>query len=644
MKQKNLFSEEDNEHSDLTFHIKGEMDIIEEDWNIPTEYPDLTGYKEVAVDLETKDPNLTTLGPGWARNDGHIIGIAVAAGEYKGYFPIRHENGHNLDPRITMKWIKKQMSVPEMNVIMHNATYDAGWLRAEGVEIKGRIIDTMVTGALVDENRWSFGLDAMARDYAGIRKDEKLLKAAALDRGLNPKSEMYKLPPRFVGGYAEMDAVATLALWQALKVLIDKDELWDVWNLEMDLIPCMLDMRTKGVRVDIEKAELNKKLLREQSKYLRGVLEKEAGMDVDIWASASIQKMFDKLKLEYPRTEKGAPSFTKSFLNDHPAKIAQVLVKLREFDKADSTFIDSILRHETNGRIHTELHSTRRDQGGTVTGRFSSSNPNLQQIPARDPDIKRLIRGLFIPEEGCKWGSFDYSSQEPRLLVHFASMVPSAIRHPVVDEIVEEFNNGDVDLHQMVADLANITRKQAKTVNLGIMYGMGVAKLADQLGISKTEAKDLIERHHSKVPFVKGLADLASKQGDRNGQIRTLMGRKSRFHLWEPITFGAGKPLPYDEAVKEYGGPGGKGIRRAFTYKALNKLIQGSAADQTKKAMLDCYNEGFTPMLTVHDELCFNIESEEQTARIKEIMETGIKLSIPSKVDVDIKDDWGEIE
>jgi DNA polymerase I-like protein with 3'-5' exonuclease and polymerase domains len=644
MSQQNLFSEDGGEHSDLNYQIKGEMDIIEVDWNIPTEYPDLTGYKEVAVDLETKDPNLVTLGPGWARNDGHIIGIAVAAGEYKGYFPIRHENGHNLDPRITMKWLKKQLSVPEMDVIMHNATYDAGWLRAEGVEIKGRIIDTMVTGALVDENRWTFSLDSLARDYAGIRKDEKLLKAAALERGLNPKSEMYKLPPKFVGGYAEMDAVATLALWRALKVHLDNEELWDVWNLEIGLIPCMLDMRTKGVRVDLEKADRNKKALREQSKYLRGLLEKEAGMEVDIWASASIQKMFDKLGMEYPRTDKGAPSFTKSFLNESPEKIAQVLVKLREFDKADSTFIDSILRHETNGRIHTELHSTRRDQGGTVTGRFSSSNPNLQQIPARDPDIKRLIRGLFIPEEGCKWGSFDYSSQEPRLLVHFASMIPSTIRHPVVDQIVEEFNNGDVDLHQMVADLANITRKQAKTVNLGIMYGMGVAKLADQLGISKADAKDLIERHHTKVPFVKGLADLASKQGDKNGQIRTLMGRKSRFHLWEPVTFGAGKPLPYDEAMKEYGGAGGRGIRRAFTYKALNKLIQGSAADQTKKAMLDCYNEGYTPMLTVHDELCFNIESEEQTARIQEIMETGIELSIPSKIDVDIKNDWGEIE
>jgi DNA polymerase I-like protein with 3'-5' exonuclease and polymerase domains len=644
MSQKFLFTEDSGDSSDLNYQLKGELNVIETDWNIPTEFPDLTGYKEVAVDLETKDPNLTTLGPGWATNNGHIIGIAVAAGEYKGYFPMRHENGHNMDPRITLKWIKKQLSVPEMDVIMHNATYDAGWLRAEGVEIKGRIIDTMVTGALVDENRWSFGLDAMARDYAGVRKNEQLLKAAAADFGVNPKSEMYKLPPKFVGGYAEQDAVATLKLWTALKVHLDKEELWDVWNMETGLIRCILDMRTKGVRVDLDRADENKKALQKQSKLLRGMLEKEAGMEVDIWASASIQKMFDKLKLEYPRTEKGAPSFTKSFLNEHPDKIAQILVKLREFDKADSTFIDSILRHEHNGRIHTELHSTRRDSGGTVTGRFSSSNPNLQQLPARDPDIKRYIRGIFIPEEGQKWGSFDYSSQEPRLLVHFASMIPSTIRHPIVDQIVEEFNTGDVDLHQMVADLANITRKQAKTVNLGIMYGMGVAKLADQLGISKEAAKDLIGRHHSKVPFVKGLADLATKQGDKNGQIRTVMGRRCRFHLWEPVTFGIGKPLPYDEAMKEYGGPGGRGIRRAFTYKALNKLIQGSAADQTKKAMLDCYNEGLTPMLTVHDELCFSIESEEQASKIKEIMETGMPLAIPSKIDVDIKDHWGEIE
>jgi len=631
-------------NSALHYQIKGEMDLIDVEWNIPTEYPDLTGYKEVAVDLETKDPNLTTLGPGWARKDGHIIGIAVAAGEYKGYFPIRHQNGHNLDPRITMKWLKKQMSIPEMDVIMHNAVYDAGWMRAEGVEIKGRMIDTMITGALVDENRWSFGLDAMARDYAGIRKDEKMLKAAAKAWGIDPKSGMWQLPPMYVGAYAERDAEGTLKLWQALKPILDKESLWDIWHTENALLPCLLDMRSNGVRVDLDKVDINKKYIREKTNKLRHQIEKESGLEVDIWASASIAKMFDKLGLEYPRTEKGAPSFNKAYLRSHPSDICQKLVKLREFDKADSTFIDSILRHEHNGRIHTELHSTRRDDGGTVTGRFSSSNPNLQQIPARDPEIKKLIRGLFIPEEGYKWGSFDYSSQEPRLLVHFASSVGNIQGAEMLADIVEQYNTSDVDLHQITADLAGIGRKEAKAVNLGIMYGMGVAKLADQLGLDPDDAKVLMQKHRATVPFVKALAEMASRRAATAGQIRTIGGRIGRFHLWEPTTFGAGKPLPHAEALKEYAGINGMGIRRAFTYKALNKLIQGSAADQTKKAMLDCYNEGYTPMLTVHDELCFNIDSPEQTARIKEIMETGVKLKIPSKIDVDIKDNWGEIE
>ncbi len=628
--------------SALHHQIKNELNLIETDWNIPSGFPDLTGYSEVAVDLETYDPNIKTLGPGWARKDGHIIGIAVAAGEYKGYFPMRHENGHNLDAKMVIKWIKKQMSIPEMKVIMHNATYDAGWLRAEGVEIKGEIIDTMITGALVDENRWSFGLDAMARDYIQVRKQEKLLQAAAKEWGVDPKSGMYKLPPKYVGAYAEQDAVATLQLWQALKIELEKQDLWSIWRLETGLIPCLLDMRSKGVRVDLDKAEQNKRIIRKETDSLRMVIKKESGMDVDIWAAASIQKMFEKMNMDFPVTEKGSPSFTKSYLNSHEAKVCQALVRLREFDKADSTFIDSILRHEHNGRIHTELHSTRRDEGGTVTGRFSASNPNLQQIPARDKELKRLIRGLFIPEDGCKWGSFDYSSQEPRLLVHFAANMPDIMRDPVVDTIVEEFNTGDVDLHQMVADLAGITRKQAKTVNLGIMYGMGVGKLADQLAISADEAKGLIDRHHQKVPFVKQLATAASNRAGDKGQIRTLLGRLCRFDLWEPSTFGYNKPMNFEEANKKYGGMGK--LRRAFTYKALNRLIQGSAADQTKKAMLDCYEAGLTPMLTVHDELCFNVEGQEQATQIKEIMETGVPLKVPSKIDVDIQDDWGMIE
>ncbi len=622
---------------------------LEPDWNIPTGYPDLSPYPQIAIDLETYDPNLTMLGPGWARNDGFIVGIAIAAGDQAWYFPIRHENGHNLDPKMTMKWLRKQMATPHIDKIMHNATYDLGWLLAEGVNVQGRIIDTMITGAIVDENRWSYSLNNLGKDYIDMRKDEKMLRAAAKDWGIDPKADMWRLPASYVGAYAEQDAFMTMKLWDRLKIEISSQDLTNIFDLETSLIPLMVQMRMRGVRVDLDKADLAKQGLRAKVRELKAEIKHKTGVDIEPWASASVQQVFDFLNLQYPKTEAGAPSFTKQYLNAHPHEVCQAIVRLREFDKADSTFIDSILRHEYKGRIHTEFHQLRSDDGGTVTGRFSSSSPNLQQIPARDPDIKKLIRGLFVPEEGQMWGSFDYSSQEPRLLVHFAASMPNNMRSPVVDTVVEEYHKGDVDLHQMVADIAGITRKQAKVVNLGIMYGMGVGKLAAQLGVSDAEAKNIIEEHQTKVPFVKQLATTASKQAEKNGQIRTILGRLCRFHLWEPTTFGYNKPLPLEEAKKEYGSVGNN-LRRAFTYKALNKLIQGSAADQTKKAMADCYAEGLIPLLTVHDELCFSVESEEQAARIKHIMETGLPLRIPSKVDADIPalrglpNNWGEVE
>jgi DNA polymerase I-like protein with 3'-5' exonuclease and polymerase domains len=625
------------------------MDLGEKlvpDWNIPPEFPDLTKYPQIAIDLETCDPNLMTMGPGWARKDGFIVGIAVAAGDNAWYFPIRHENGHNMDPKMTLKWLRKQMATPHIDKLMHNATYDAGWLLAEGVEVQGRIIDTMVAAPLVDENRFSYSLNNLGRDYIDMRKDEKMLRAAAKDWGIDPKADMWRLPPSYVGAYAEQDAFMTMKLWDRLKTEITSQELTHIFDLETSLIPLMVQMRANGVRVDIDKADIAKKGLQEKVAELKADIKHKTGVAIEPWAADSVRQVFEALNLSYPKTDAGAASFTKQYLNAHPHEVCQQIVKLREFDKADSTFIDSILRHSHKGRIHTEFHQLRSDDGGTVTGRFSSSNPNLQQIPARDPDIKKLIRGLFIPEEGQMWGSFDYSSQEPRLLVHFAASMPDNMRSPVVDTIVEEYHKGDVDLHQMVADIAGITRKQAKVVNLGIMYGMGVGKLAAQLGVSNEEAKSIIEEHRDKVPFVKQLATAASSQGEKHGQIRTILGRKCRFHLWEPTTYGYNKPMPLEDARKEYGGS----LRRAFTYKALNKLIQGSAADQTKKAMADCFAEGLVPMLTVHDELCFSVENEEQSAKIKEIMETGLPLKIPSKVDDDIPalrglpNNWGEVE
>jgi DNA polymerase I-like protein with 3'-5' exonuclease and polymerase domains len=539
-----------------------------------------------------------------------------------------------------MKWLAAQLATPDIPKIMHNATYDSGWLRWAGVKIQGTIIDTMVAAPLLNENRFSYSLNNLARDYLNERKDEKTLRAAAADHGFDPKGEMWRLNSRFVGAYAEKDAELTLKLWNMMRVDLKKQSLMDVFDLETSLIPVLLDMREKGVKVDISKAETAKKKLISLKKDLIADIKHETGVSVEPWVAKSVASVFDHYGLYYKKTENnGQPSFTKAFLQACPHEAAAKILRLRELDKASNTFIDNILKFSHKGRIHCEFHQLRSDDGGTVTGRFSSSNPNLQQIPARDPEIKAMIRGLFVPDEGCKWGSFDYSSQEPRLLVHYCASLNDKMRHPLINGMVEEYHNGDPDFHQMVADMAEIDRKQAKTVNLGIMYGMGKGKLAHTLDISTDEATDLLNRYHTKVPFVKGLADLVSTQAGKHGQIRTMSGRLCRFDMWEPKTFGYNKPMPREQAEKEYG----MNIRRAFTYKALNRLIQGSAADQTKVAMAECYKEGLVPLLTVHDELCFNVESEEQASRITEIMETSTELKVPSKVDQELGNNWGEV-
>ena len=614
----------------------------DDEWDPPSSFPDLTGYDRIAIDLETRDPNLMKLGPGWCRNDGYVIGYAVAAGDFVGYYPVRHEDG-NLPEKLVVNWLKKQMATPKIEKVMHNAMYDLGWMRWAGIEVQGPIIDTMIAAPLLNENRRYYNLNSLTGEYLGEYKNEKMLKAAAAMYGVDPKSDMWRLPSKFVGSYAEQDAAVTLRLWDRLRVDIKQDEVTSIFQLESSLLPVLLEMKTKGVRVDTDGAEQIQIELSKREKELLKEIRSDTGVSIEPWSAASVAKAFDALGLKYHRTENSnAPSFTKQFLSNHTHPIAQKIVKLREFNKANTTFVETILEHSCNGRIHCDFNPLRSDEGGTVTGRFSSSNPNLQQIPARDPEIKSMIRGLFIPEEGTKWGSFDYASQEPRWLAHYCAQLNGVHRHPQIDSVIDMYQEGNADFHQMVADLADITRKEAKTVNLGIMYGMGRKKLAGVMDIDEMEAKSLLEKYHERVPFVKGIADLASATASKSGSIRTWLGRKCRFDMWEPKSFGYNKAMKIEDAIKEYGGKGM--IRRAFTYKALNKLIQGSSADQTKKAMVDCHAEGLTPMLTVHDELCFSISSQEQSDRIVEIMSTCVpNLKVPFEVDAELGDNWGEV-
>jgi DNA polymerase I-like protein with 3'-5' exonuclease and polymerase domains len=567
--------------------------------------------------------------------DGNIVGVAVATDGFAGYFPIAHENGSNMDYKIVMDWVQEIVSGPG-DKIFHNASYDVGWLRAHGIKISGRIVDTMVASALVDENRFSYSLNALGYDWLGETKSEQELKEAASEWGIDAKQELYKLPAKFVGFYAEQDAVLTLKLWQYLKTEIFRQEIQSVFNLETELFPVLLNMRATGVKVNLNEAEkLKDEFVKKEVKILDKIT-KESGLPVDIFAARSIAKAFDKLGIKYPLTEKTKePSFTANWLLNCEAPIAKLIREAREVHKFHATFIDSILKFQHNGRIHSEIHQLRGDGGGTVSGRLSYANPNLQQVPARNKELGTRIRSLFKPESGLQWGSFDYSQQEPRLVVHYAS----SIGFPGSDKLIEAYEKENADFHQTVADMAQIPRSQAKTINLGIFYGMGARKLSNELGIQTDEAKLLLQEYNKSVPFVRQLANRCMESADKNGAIRTIKGRKCRFNKWEPNSFGLYKAVSEEEAVQKYGRGN---IKRAGTYKALNRLIQGSAADQVKQAMIDCFKEGFLPIIQIHDELCFNVRPAKDSERIREIMENCIpELKVPSKVDVAINKDWG---
>ena len=607
------------------------------EWIPPTDFPDLSKYDEIAIDLETKDPNLNErMGSGSVVGVGDVVGISLATHDWCAYYPIAHEGGGNMDRKMVLKWLQDQMNTDSIK-IFHNAMYDICWLRAIGITVQGKIVDTMIASSLVDENRLRYDLNSLSRDYVGKGKDEAALYEAAKSWGVDAKAEMYKLPAMYVGAYAERDAQLTLELWQEMKKQILHQDIQSIFDMEINLFPVLVDMRFLGVRVNQEQAGKEKKTLVEQEKKLLQEVLTSTGIDVQIWAARSIAKAFDKLKLPYERTVKTqAPSFTKNFLANHSHPVVQKIAKAREINKAHTTFIDTILKYSHKGRIHAEINQLRAEGGGTVTGRFSMNNPNLQQIPARNKELGPRIRSLFIPEEDHTWGCFDYNQQEPRLVVHYAALQNLY----GVDEVVHAYLEGDADFHQIVADMADIPRTQAKTINLGLFYGMGKNKLQAELGVNKLQAESLFKQYHSKVPFVKQLMDAVMSRAQGAGKVRTLLGRLCRFHLWEPNQFGIHKPLPHDAALAEHG----PGIRRAYTYKALNRLIQGSAADMTKKAMIELHKEGIIPHVQVHDELDISIGSEKEAQRIKDIMEGAVELEVPNKVDYEFGKNWGEIK
>ena len=313
------------------------MFTAQSEWFPPDEFPDLSKYDEISIDLETKDPDLKTKGSSSMRGQGDVVGIAVAVKNWSAYYPIAHESGPNLERKKVLGWFQDVLKTTA-DKIFHNALYDLCWIHRLGLTVHGTIIDTMIMTSLVNENRFRYDLNSVSQDYTGMGKSEGALQDAAKEWGVDAKSEMYKLPAMYVGEYAEKDAEITLALWQELKKQIEFQDLQSIVDLEKKVLPCILDMKIKGVRVSEKQVDQLEYQLKKSYDHFIKRIHDDTGIYPEVWAAKSIEQVCNKLDInDYDVTAKTKkPSFTKNYLKNHKHPVLRAIASARELDKLNN--------------------------------------------------------------------------------------------------------------------------------------------------------------------------------------------------------------------------------------------------------------------------------------------------------------------
>ena len=617
-------------------------------WQMPAYLPDLSSAKVIALDCETYDPDLKKYGPGWARGVGHIVGISIAVEGASWYFPIRHETetAWNMDPAIILKWLAVELSRPHQMKVGANLTYDVGWLRHEGVNVQGFLFEIQYAEALIDDKA-KVALDTVAEKYLGVKKETNMLYDFI--RAWFPqcpegslRKHIHLCPPRLVGRYAEVDAELPLRLWPILWERLHLLNVAHVFEMECKLIYMMIAMRFRGVRVDLEKAEQAQIKLNQESLQLHARIKATYGRDIQANSGAQIAKLFEEQGLKH------RGKFDKEFLDsvDHP--LAEMILQIRKVEKLSSTFIGSyILGSNVNGRVHGQFHLMKGDENGAIGGRMSSSTPNLQNLSSRDKIYAPIVRGCFVPDYGCVgWRKYDYSS------IEYRGLASDAVG-PGSDELRASFAADPfLDYHEIVRQLIYkvtgilLDRSPTKTINFGLAYGMGMAKLARALKLSVQATKEMFEAYHTGVPFVKSTFDHYATMAEETGVVRTAFGRRALFEEWGPLKHdNSAQALPYEQAVMRYGA-----VKRVYTHKALNRRLQGSAADLMKMACLKCWESGVydyigVPHLIVHDEKDFSDPGGQDEAfrYMREVMETALPFNVPVIADGEFGPNWGSV-
>lgn len=654
-------------------------------WRVPQphEWPNLSAARYVSFDTETKDLNLDEKGPGWGRNDAHIVGISVAAEAWNGergawYFPMRHEfDSHlNLDARNVLGWANHWLSQPT-DKIGANLTYDIGNLKAEGVHVGGRLYDVQFAEALID-NEARVALDVLSQKYLTTGKITAAMYQWIREAYPNtPESklrrEIYRTPPQLVGPYAIGDAFQPLEIIKIQERILLSEGLLDTFRLECDLIPMMVAMRMRGVRVDLARAEEMLSILARDTQTLYQEAYERFGMPLHSSDSGQVGPWLSAMGVVVPRTEAGAYSIRKEWLAglEHPA--GELVNNIREHEKIMSTFLRGyVLNKNENGRLHPQFHQLKGDDNGTMVGRFSSSDPNLQNIPSRTKLGKR-VRECFVPDHGhYGWRKFDYSQIHYRLLAHYAVDKGDGS----ADELRASYiNDRKMDYHMAVYkrvapfmgwsqdytldakgefnDEIKMKRRPIKNVNFGLLYGQSSKSLAYKAGFTPAQADEFFTGYHKGAPYVAATMEAIGEEVQRDGFVTTIGGRRIRFHYWEPIRKNwenPETPLHYNAAIAKWG----SGIKRAYEYRGVNYKFQGSEPDLMKRGMLACWNSGVfnvvgVPLITVHDELDFSVMDDSPEQReaydfIQHTMQETTKLRIPVFVDESNGPSWGKAD